>query len=242
MMKNVKFSDEFLNAFIDGELDQKETGLILDEIRRNPDLSARITDLHKIREMVRYAYSDIDMPTRKKPYNPKRVKMWRAVAAGMILMLGVSIGWVMQGFEGGNRSLIELANAVQINQPPQNKDFKLVLHVTTGDTHRLAVMLDETERLLQDQEKQHHKVKLDILANGQGLNLLRADTSQFAERIHELRTRYNAVTFKACQQAINRLKQEKGITATMLPDTEVVPSAIGEIIQRQHEGWTYVRI
>ena len=68
MMKNVKFSDEFLNAFIDGELDQKETGLILDEIRRNPDLSARITDLQKIREMVRYAYNDIDMPIRKKTY------------------------------------------------------------------------------------------------------------------------------------------------------------------------------
>lgn len=242
MMKKIDFSDEFLNAFIDGELDQKETGLILDEIRRNPDLSARITDLHKIREMVRYAYNDIDAPIRKKPYNHQRIRMWRAVAAGMLLMLGVSIGWVLQSYESGNKSLIELANAVQINQPPENQDFKLVLHVTTGDSHRLAVMLDETERLLQDQEKLHHKVKLDILANGQGLNFLRADTSEFADRIHELQTRYSAITFKACQQAINRLKTEKGITATMLPDTQVVPSAIGEIIQRQHEGWTYVRI
>jgi intracellular sulfur oxidation DsrE/DsrF family protein len=245
MKNNNDYSDEFLNAYIDGELDPEETGRMLDELRYNEVLSARITDLQKVREMVRYAYHEKVPPTQGLRVKSSVLKKSRmAFAASIILSLGMALGWGLHLHSQTNAGLLDIAEAMQIKPAASstNGEIKLVLHVTTDSKHKLRTVLDETEKLLKQYENATQKVQLDILTNGNGLKLLHAGYSPFSQRIKNLQKRYQNLTFKACQNAINRVRQKTGKEIVMLPDTVTVPSALGEIIKKQREGWSYIKI
>jgi len=239
------YSDEYLNAYIDGELNKEETGVLLDELRYNPELDVRITDLQKIREMVRYAYHEKLPPENKQQKRSVFNKKSRiAFAASIILSFGMALGWSLHLHSQQTNGLLDIAQAMQIKPVVANNDdeVKLMLHVTTGDKHKLKIVLDETEKFLSQYEHTNKKVKLDILTNGMGLKLVNADHSPFGARIKALQQRYQNLTFMACKNAIKRIQQKSGKQLLMLPDTVTVPSALGEVMRKQQEGWSYIKI
>ena len=246
MSQSEKFSDEFLNAFIDGELDDAERERLLDILRRDEALNARVCDLQKVRELLQHAYRQPPEPARRRP-DPRRDRLSRfgaGIAASVILGLGVAVGWTLHGQQQPQGGLLDIAQSMQLDprQTAAQSTWRVVLHVTTADPYRLKTVLDEAEDLLRQRVASAGNVAVDILANGRGLDLLRADTSPFAQRIRELQERYDNLAFKACQNAINRLRLEKNIEVILLPEAQVVPTAIGEVIRRQREGWAYVQI
>ena len=246
-MKNQVLHDDILNAYIDGELDKEETGRLLDELRYNSLLSTRITDLQKVREMVRYAYHEKIPPSHHEDSNIRSIKKTKmAFAASILLSLGMALGWSLHLHSQPNQGLLDIAEAIQLNPVSANnrENIKMVLHVTTDKQHKLETILDEAERFLSQNENTNNKVQMDILANGKGLKLLQANHSPFSLRISELQKRYQNLTFKACQKAIKRAQQRagNGETIEMLPETVTVPSALGEIMQKQRDGWSYIKI
>lgn len=240
------YSDEFLNAYIDGELDKDETGRLLNELRYNKPLSTRITDLQKVREMVRYAYNEKVSPTHKNSTHPTRWnKPKMAFAASILLSLGIALGWSLHLLDQGNRGLLEIAEAIQLKPIAANTsdEIKIVLHVTTDKPHKLDTILKEAEKFL-SQNNHSKKVKMDILTNGKGIKLLQAKHSPYSQRIKDLQKRYKNLTFKACQQALQRAQKRRGNNSKieLLPDTVTVPSALGELMKKQRDGWSYIKI
>ena len=77
--------------------------------------------------------------------------------------------------------------------------------------------LDEIESLVRYYHDQHQNARVEVVMNGEGLNLVRVDTTRFAERIRRMQEEYDNLTFAACQNTIQRLKREHGITAKLLP-------------------------
>ena len=57
------YSDEFLNAYIDDQLDEAERSALLTELKVNDELSRRVCQLRKARDMVQLAYLDVDSDT-----------------------------------------------------------------------------------------------------------------------------------------------------------------------------------
>lgn len=239
------YSDEFLNAYIDGELDQEETGQLLDELRYNTSLNERITNLQKVREMVRYAYTDALPDIQHNPaVTTKTSRSKLAIAASLILSLGIALGWGLHLHSRTADGLLQIAEAVQIKSAVVDKsqEVKLLLHVTTNAKHKINTILDETEALLKSYKALNRKVKIDVLTNGKGLALLRANHSPYSKRIQALQEKYKNLTFKACAKAIKRARKLSGKNVPMLPDTIIVPSAIGEVMKKQQEGWSYIKI
>jgi len=239
------YSDEFLNAYIDGELDQEETGQLLDELRYNPVLNQRITNLQKVREMVRYAYHDALPDIRQNQTETQRPSRSRlAIAASLILSLGIALGWGLHLHSRSSDGLLQIAEAIQIKSATANQqqEMKLVLHVTTNAKHKINTVLDEAEALLESYSALKKQVKLDVLTNGKGLALLHAKHSPYSERIQALQEKYKNLTFKACQNAINRARKRSGKEVVILPQAVIVPSALGEIIKKQQDGWSYIKI
>jgi uncharacterized protein len=235
------FSDEFLNAYVDGELDEAEKARLLEALCHDETLNARVCDLQKVRELLRHAYEQ--PPTSRQPHNESH---WQGagIAAGVMLAVGTLLGWGLHSYQSPDNRLLDIAQSMQMDTTSTTGDdaWRVVLHVTTADPYRLKTVLDEAEELLADHRRQNSPVEVEILANGRGLDLLRTRTSPYAERIQALQTQYNNVAFKACQRAINRVQREQNITVKLLPAAETVPTAIGEVISRQREGWAYVRI
>jgi hypothetical protein len=103
-------------------------------------------------------------------------------------------------------------------------------------------VLDEAEYLLNTSSQDHRKIRIEILTNGKGLKLLQKNNSEYAQKVSSLSQDYQNVQFMACRIAINRYRKEHGVSIQLLPNVQIVPSAMEEALSRQREGWTYLRI
>lgn len=242
MSKDNSVSDEQLNAYIDGQLDLPEQSRLLEMLRDNPELSRRNCELQKVHELVKLTYQTEAAPEAEAPPPYLHHKWLMGVAAALLVGFGVLLGWVGINITGHDPSLIELANTVHVNPDAgEQHTWRVMLHVSSNDPHRFKILLDETENLLKTSVQDHQAVEVEILTNGDGMELVRNSNKPYARRLKSLQDEYKNLVVSACNQTLSRLRKQ-GIDIKLLPKTRVVPSAINEALARQKNGWTYIRI
>jgi intracellular sulfur oxidation DsrE/DsrF family protein len=237
------FSDEYLNAYLDNQLDASERGQLLEALRQDGELSARVCKLQKVKEMVQLAYHNFDAELgQQQP--PRRKPVWPAIAASFLLAMGLLTGWFANSQFGQQPRLLELAKAAQTSNTmaTAQDEWRIVLHVDSADPNRFNVMLDETEQLLKTSAQQQQKVRVEILTNGGGLMLVEQGNAAYTKRLQALSKQYDNLGLLVCQRALNKLKAEKGVSLDLVPEATVVESAMNQVIKRQQEGWAYIRI
>ena len=243
MKEHTRFSDETLNAYLDNELAADERKRILEALRIDGELRERLSRLDQVRNMLKIAYHDVQPAPNLPVTSRKRYRNQIAVAASLFIVLGSVIGWYAHEEFFAPAGLTQLAKQIQYsNAVSTNETWRVLLHVTNNQPHRLNVLLDETEKILRQYQNNPQKVSLRILANGKGLDMLRDDTSEYGKRIAQLQQQYHNVVFIACAEAINHIEKTQHKKIQLLPDIEVTPSALNEVLNRQKEGWTYIKI
>ncbi|HEB55716.1 MAG TPA: hypothetical protein ENI98_05310 [Gammaproteobacteria bacterium] len=239
------FSDERLNAFIDNEMDLAEKQRVFEAFRQDEALRKRACELQKTHDLIKLTYQSVNPPTSYQTPLRSQARPWflsNMVAATILVVVSSLLGWFGHQALTPNSSLLDLARAVQPPQAVNSGARKIMLHVSTSDEYRLNIMLEETEHLLKASRKNGEKVFVEILANGPGLKIVDNIGSAPARRLQKLQTRYDNLYVTACAQAIERLRITKGIKLDLIPNASVVRSSLSEVLKRQREGWTYIRI
>jgi len=237
------YSDEILNAYLDNELASEERQRLIEDIRDHEGLRQRVCNLEQIRNMISIAYHDLPEPQQRIETKPRRFSPYVGIAASIMIVFGLIGGWFGHAYLQEDKTLLQLADSVQVNPPTDlSHPWRVLLHVTSDDPYRLNAMLTETETILREYRAKNQKVAIQILANGKGLNLLRNDKSPYAKRIAELQSNYDNLIFMACARAMARVQQKTGKAVPLLPNIRVAPSALSEALNRQREGWTYIKI
>jgi intracellular sulfur oxidation DsrE/DsrF family protein len=241
---NPGVSDETLHAFVDGELDVAEREALTARMQADPELAHRVCAVRALRDMVRLAYAE---PPAAAPQRTVRVHdhLARRCALGcLVLFVGLAAGWMLRGKE--SPAMAALAPTVYdmafqpvslAREPDPNR---ILLHLDSGKPERMEAALDHADRLLVEAQQQGRRMQLEIVANSHGLDLLRAG-NPYADRIERMRQRHANVQWVACNQTIARLNSQ-GEAITLLPAARLAPSAIGEIVTRLQQGWTYIRV
>lgn len=238
-----QFSETFLHRYVDGELSQEETDLLLAELQNNETLRTHICQLQHIKSMVNNAYpleQDNQLSENTLFAKPK----FRAVAGiSLILISGIIGGWINQklvnsGVTHSANSNSTLNDAVKL-QPAIAETQKVILHIDSAEKDKLEQVLDYAEYLLDDYKQ--NNIQVEVIANAGGINLFRADMSPYQQRLQQLSTHYVNLRLIACSNAIARLR-ERGESTTLIPEAHVGPTAIDHIITRLQQGWTYKKI
>lgn len=230
-----KFSDEFINAFVDDQLTPEEKAQVYARLSGNEALSRQICELRKTRDLVQLAYKEPPMPTRDLATLSTGRKFGLGVAAGFMLAIGGITGWFLH-----QPSANQVA-AVAQQAPGEDVPAKVLFHVSDGHADHLKNVLDDVEELMQHYRLSHQKARVEVITNGEGLSLLLAGISPYAERIQKMQKEYHDLTFVACQNTIDRYQQELGFTAKLLPGVVVIDSGVAQIMRRQHQGWAYIQ-
>jgi intracellular sulfur oxidation DsrE/DsrF family protein len=139
----------------------------------------------------------------------------------------------------------EEQNIVSVPYTPAPTDgdaVKVLIHVSAARAARSSETLDEIENLVRHYRTQHQNARIEVVMNGEGLDLVRTDVTRFAERIRRMQREYDNLTFAACQNTILRLKREQGVTARLLPGVTVIDSGVAQIMRRQQQGWAYIQV
>lgn len=244
MTEEPRLSEEFLNAFVDNQLDVDEKSRAYPIIQTDNELNRKVCEIRKINDLVRLAYETTP------PHNQSRRRVQRmaahltpimgSLAAPLVLMIGLGIGW-------GLRSTVwnppVTAPRAEVPAPAAHTAItKVLFHLDSGNHAQMREVLREAADLLGRYRAEGRPAKVEVLADGPGLALLRMHTTPFAARIAQLKAEYPNLIFAACRNTIDRLERRTGIHARLLPQAIIVPSAIAEIVHLQHLGWTYIRV
>lgn len=242
-------SDEQLHAFIDGQLGPEEQEHIFSALKQDENLSRKVCEIKRLQDMVRHSYAE--PPTA--PVRPAPRRRWRlsdAVAASVLLAVGAVAGWFANGPQAAAPTLPEQAtyerqdlDAFQTVQllSAQGMQQNVVLHITTSDPAKLGYALDEVESLLSSYRARGIPIKLEVVANGEGMALLRSDVSPYPQRTQELIRKYDNLAMVACANTLRWL-QDQGIDTHLLPEVGTTKSGLERVVDRLQEGWLYVKV
>jgi intracellular sulfur oxidation DsrE/DsrF family protein len=229
MNRDERFSEEQLNAFVDDELDPEEKQRVFSEASHNEEFDQRICKQRKVKDLVKLAYEEVPRPGRKGPAPLGRGGLFsRALVASLLLAFGMAMGFL------GRTAIGPAADEVVAAAEPHS----YLLHVASGAPEDMAAALQRAEHLLAsapDDGPRH----VEIVANEQGLNLLRSDVTQFASEISLLQA--HDVVFYACSKTIQRL-EERGVAVQLVPHAIADYTALDRVVLRMQEGWTYEKI
>lgn len=301
MNREQEYSEEFLNAFVDDQLAPEEKAQAFLRIRQDETLNRRVCELRSLRDLVQLAYKHPPQaPQAPDAKGASGRRFGFNVAAGLTLMLGVLLGWLLHEPIGQQPTepmaaretvmtktpprqpqktmLVAVAKSTkpvaatrkhtaQVHrthsapparlEPPKqatvplpvltppiptNEQVKVLFHVSHAGKVYQKDALDEIEGLLKFYRTSGQRARIEVVINSDGLNLVRGDTTAFAERIDRLQKEYDNLTFAACQNTIDRLKREKGIIAKLLPGVVVIDSGVAQIMRRQLQGWAYIEV
>lgn len=229
MNKGKQETFDKLNALADGALGPSQSEALLGEIEQDAGLRETLCDIHRLKDMVRYAYAESEPPKRQ----PRMTRSWRmGLAAAAVVLFSV-------GFLSGRVSLptdplagFELSQV--ISQPN-----KVVLFVSNSDQAKFQQALDRAETLLT--QYRHQGVEVNIVASAGGIDLLRKAPSPYLERVRNLSDNYSAIQFIACNNTIARLARQ-GKDVALIESAVIKPSAVQFVVERLQQGWSYVAI
>jgi len=111
--------------------------------------------------------------------------------------------------------------------------YKVVLQVSDHDPAKWNLALNNARNIQQDLGKGN--VDVEIVAYGPGLNMLKGD-SKVSDRLAGALD--NNIGLMACENTMRNTKVQK---SDMYGGIGYVKAGVVHIMQRQREGWAYVR-
>jgi intracellular sulfur oxidation DsrE/DsrF family protein len=239
MNEQSKFSDEFLNAFVDDELTADEKAQVYARLSNDVALNGQICEIRKVRDLVKLAYQNVPAPRHGMAGIAAVGRKYcsNGLAAGLALVIGALGGWFLHPSTPATPE-IALSRATPATEEPA----KVLFHVSDSNPEHLKTVLDEVENLMKFYQQTNQKARVEVITNGGGLGLLMAGVSPYADRIQRMQRDYRDLTFVACQNTIDRIQQELGLQAKLLPGVVVIDSGVAQIMRRQHQGWAYIQV
>jgi len=234
MNKDEYISEEQLNAFVDGELDPEDRSRLFNESENSAELDRRLCQQHKIKELVKHAYIDVPPPRHIASSHLARSGfLGRSLVAGVMLVLGLAGGFFVHNYFDQSQ---ELTTSVAAESAAEIENY--LLHVVSGEPEQMLAALEQARYLLESADENEFR-QVEIIANEQGINLLRSDVTPFAEQISALQD--SNVVFYACSKTIQRL-EEKGVKVELVPYANPDYTALDRVVTRMQAGWKYEKI
>lgn len=241
-MTKITYTDDTLNLFIDEQLDRDEMDRLHQHLLSDQKLRERVCQLKAVRNLVGYAYENVPVPDHfdQMPSSGFNKTSFRAIAASLIMGLGLMIGWGVHEYQVNSPEHIfsyykdELA-------PKTEDERRIVLHLTTSDVKAVNAALSEAEALLASYRNTGTPMKLDIVTNKDAVNVFREDMSPYKTRLHKMMTENENLTFFACRRTIEKLMKKEGKMPAFMPKVVIDETAAEIIPDRIKRGWVYIR-
>lgn len=250
-MKNT-ISNETLNAYLDGELDDRERYRVTNAIINNPELKSQLDDIEQARQLYIETFSDPPAPAKDRNdvqagYSARSRVITQSLAATLLVAVSFFAGlqWSLKQddvvSDQGTFTTIDTLERLSSSSSVSHGGYKALVHFEKFSKQDALNTLNRIDRALAKAKQNNINARIEVIMQGKGLGLLRTDTSPVAGEIRQLLAKHNNLVISACNKTLERLKLEKGIEARLLPDVIVVPSALEQILNRLQHDWLYIK-
>lgn len=228
--------ERILHAYVDGELNAPEKSRLLVKMENDNAIRERVCDLRRTKEWVMFSFEHETAPTRSLP-SIRKHHFWQTpgfhvAASVLVAILTFGAGWVGHSLQDRAPQNLALENISGESQ-------HVILHIGESDEARFTSVLAKAAQILN--EYQDSGIQVEVIANGDGLNLLRTASSRHVDDIKRMIATYENVRFIACSKGLQRLRAN-GLDPIVISGVDAHEPAADHLIQRLTEGWTYIRI
>jgi intracellular sulfur oxidation DsrE/DsrF family protein len=131
-------------------------------------------------------------------------------------------------------AVLTIGATVAWMQAPQPKPYKVVFDLTSADPLDQRAVL----RWIKEVSGVNPKNETEVVMYGRGLELVTSGKTTMASEVAEAIKSANA-RFNVCAIAMKNQNVDK---SQLLPNVEIVPDGIGELVAKQHAGWGYIKV
>jgi len=122
---------------------------------------------------------------------------------------------------------------------------KIVFHVGSGDPALMQVALLNIAAAATEYAEMGQTVAIELVANGPGYTMMRADTSPVKDALAETKRKYPFVVFSACQNSRKGAAAREHKTVAEIPEVPEatdVPAGVVRITELQEQNYHYIRV
>jgi hypothetical protein len=119
-------------------------------------------------------------------------------------------------------------------QSPQPKPYKVVFDLTSPDALDQRAVL----RWIKEVSAANPKTEMEVVMYARGLDLVVSAKTTMASEVAEAMSVAHA-TFSVCAIA---MKNQQVDRSQLLPNVQIVPDGIGELVAKQRAGWGYIKV
>ena len=123
----------------------------------------------------------------------------------------------------------------------QEFKHRVAIHVDSSDAKVMNMALNNVQNIKKYYDSKGESVKIEVVAYGPGLHMLRSDTSPVKERVAVMSLANPDLTFSACGNTYAKMSKKAGKAIVLLSEARKVPSGVIQLIKLQEEGYTYIR-
>lgn len=118
----------------------------------------------------------------------------------------------------------------------------VLFQINSNDKALMNLVLNNVENVKQEYASMNKKVEIEVVAYGPGLKMLTAN-SPVAARIQNLSISNPDIGFAACGNTMKKMSKKSGKPIKLLDfgSIKIVPAGVVRIIERQDQGWHYIK-
>ena len=121
------------------------------------------------------------------------------------------------------------------------KTHRLVIHVNDNDPRLFNEILTNINNLESHYQSLDEEIIFEVVAYGQGLNMLIKDESPVEDRIEYMSFAIENITFTACGNTLDAMKQSTGSKPKLIDEVTIAQTGIARIIALQEMGYSYLK-
>lgn len=161
----------------------------------------------------------------------------------MRILMSAAIGALIALSSGGEIIAQQTAKPAKpvVETKRAAKSVRLAVHVSDGDPKLLSLALNNVQNTLDYYAASGRPIKIEVVAYGPGLTLLRSDKSPVKDRIASMALAHPTLTFSACENTIANLKKLEGADIPLVAEARRTPSGVVRLIELQDEGYAYLK-
>ena len=144
------------------------------------------------------------------------------------------------GILGGTVAALPVLRSAAASTPGKGA-HRVAIQVSANDAATMNLALNNAKNVVDYYAEKGAKAQVEIVAYGPGLHMLRADTSPVISRIATFKDSMPTVSFSACNNTKKGMEKAEGKPVVLIPEAVIVPAGVVRLMERQEEGWSYIR-
>jgi intracellular sulfur oxidation DsrE/DsrF family protein len=169
--------------------------------------------------------------------NHPRIKEMPMTETSQPLVLPSRRAMVAATFAGALMSESAFAKPAAASRP---SGHGAVILVDSDDTKIMGHAISYSMNLTRAYAESNEHIRIEVVANGSGITIFRADESPFQSPLAEVLRAVPGIVFSMCNSSRQIAEQKEGKAITLIPGARLVPFGIRRVIELQEARWSYI--